>query len=99
MYNLDISAESLISINAAAKKIPGRPHIGTVWRWILTGLNGTKLESAKVGGRRYTSEEAIQRFIAATTAAADGEQPLIRSPLQRRRAIEQADRDLSQDGI
>jgi hypothetical protein len=52
------------------------------------------LESIVCAGRRYTSVEAIERFVAATTAAANGERPPIRTPRQRQRAIEAAEREM-----
>ena len=40
------------------------PHIATVWRWALYGVcNGIRLESIKIGGQRFTSREAIGRFL------------------------------------
>ena len=99
MREIDTSIESLITVTLAAKQIPGRPHVATVWRWILHGLNGIRLESVKVGGRRFTSEEAIQRFIAQMTAAANGESMPLRSPSHRQRSIERAERELAEDGI
>jgi Protein of unknown function (DUF1580) len=35
----------------------------TAWRWALRGVGGVRLESFKVGGLRYTSREACQRFL------------------------------------
>ena len=55
--------EKLLSVNEAAKVIPGRPHLSTVWRWISYGVGGVRLETVQIGGRRYTSFEAIERFI------------------------------------
>lgn len=55
--------EKLLSLNEAAKAIPGRPHISTVRRWISYGVGGIRLETVQIGGRRYTSIEAIERFI------------------------------------
>jgi hypothetical protein len=60
---IDISSERLILLSAAAAYIPGRPHSSTLFRWWRDGSRGIKLESLLVGGRRYTSVEAIERFI------------------------------------
>jgi hypothetical protein len=93
---IDHAAESLVPFNAAPKIIPGRPHISTLHRWRLRGCRGVRLETCLVGGRRYTSEEAIARFIAATSAAAEGSPP---PPLQSRRAkVAQALADLEDAG-
>jgi len=44
------------------------PNISTIWRWALYGIgrNGqkTKLETIKLGGIRFSSAEAIVRFLA-----------------------------------
>jgi len=55
--------EKLLSVSEAVKIIPGRPHLSTVWRWISNGVGGVRLETVQIGGRRYTSIEAIERFI------------------------------------
>jgi hypothetical protein len=59
---IDISNEFLLTISAAAKSLPSRPHISTVWRWIQRGVRGVKLETYLIGGRRFTSREALERF-------------------------------------
>ena len=62
---IDLELETLIPIAEAARHIPGRPHRGTVWRWLQSGVRGVVLESVLIGGRRYTSTEAIRRFLLA----------------------------------
>ena len=69
---IDISEEKLVSLADAAKTLPGRPHVSTIWRWHTRGIRGIRLETVVVGGRRFTSRESLQRFAEATTAAADG---------------------------
>lgn len=61
---IDESREQLHLLVAIAEKIPGRPHITTLYRWYKHGLKGVKLETVLVGGRRYTSAEAVKRFVA-----------------------------------
>jgi hypothetical protein len=99
---IDLSTETIFpSLSAAASSLPGRPHISTIHRWRLRGIRGIKLETCLIGGRRVTSAEALQRFSAAVTAAANGE-PLpetARTPKQRARSIEQAERELDAAGI
>lgn len=55
-------AEVIVPLGKAAELIPGRPHIATLYRWADRRTN--PLETIKVGGRRFTSREAIARFIA-----------------------------------
>lgn len=56
------------TITAAARKYQVNP--ATVWRWVKRGVRGVKLEAVKVGGHWRVSQAAIDRFTAATTAAA-----------------------------
>mgnify|MGYP001051795030 FL=1 len=52
---IDFQNETLCSIKEAAKLFPGRPHIATVWRYVHHGVHGQRLETIKVGGKRFTS--------------------------------------------
>ena len=85
-------AETLIPINAVPKRLPGRPHISTVYRW----MNSGKLESLMIGGRRWTSVEAISRFV--TNSTSDAATPSEVSE-RRKREIEQAKAKLKGAGI
>jgi len=93
--SIDISNEALLPLRDAAASLPGRPHISTLHRWRLRGVRGIKLETVLVGGRRFTSQEALERFAANTTAASNGETNSPRTPKQRRQAIERAERQLA----
>ncbi|HWB11540.1 MAG TPA: DUF1580 domain-containing protein [Pirellulales bacterium] len=96
---IDIGTETPLSLTEAAKFAPGRPHLATVWRWCQRGVRGIKLETIVVGGRRFTTVEALERFITRTTAAANREPASVRTPRQRQRAIEAAEAALARDGI
>ena len=41
----------------------------TPWRWAKHGCNGVLLESFSIGARRFTTREAWERFVQATTTA------------------------------
>jgi len=56
-------SEKYMSIHEAAKGLPGRPHISSVHRWSLKGVNGVKLKTVMIGHRRYVTQEAIDEFI------------------------------------
>jgi hypothetical protein len=44
----------------------GKPYDpSTLARWCLYGLRGHKLESCKIAGRRYSTREALRRFLEA----------------------------------
>ena len=56
--------ENLLTLAEASKRLPSRPNVCTLWRWANRGARGRKLETVLVGGRRYTSLEALNRFVA-----------------------------------
>ncbi|MBI1348803.1 DUF1580 domain-containing protein [bacterium] len=60
---IDIDSEELIHFPEARSEFPKRPCMQTMHRWRLSGIRGVKLESILVGGLRYTSREAVRRFI------------------------------------
>lgn len=59
----NLFAETPVPFSEVARHIPGRPHVSTLHRWRLDGVRGAKLETFLVGGRRFTTKEAIGRFL------------------------------------
>lgn len=60
----NVFKETLIGIKEANYKFPGKkPSIRSVVRWASEGYKGCVLETCKIGNTRYTSTEAIERFI------------------------------------
>ena len=55
--------ESLVSLTAACKCFPAKASRASVERWLRRGSRGAVLESILICGKRYTSKEAIDRFI------------------------------------
>lgn len=72
---IDLEAEQVLSFKQAAELVPwpdGRkPSHETIRRWASRGVRGHKLESVLIGGRRVTTLEAIQRFLASLSPGAD----------------------------
>ena len=97
--SIDPTNERLIPFNSAREAFPGgkRLSLATVHRWRVQGVRGTKLETILIGGSRYTSAEAIQRFIAAQNPA-ESLEPAITGK-QRRAMAETANRLLAEAGI
>jgi hypothetical protein len=91
----DILTETRLSPSQAAGTLD--VSVGTVWRWLLKGVKGHKLESAIIGGRRFTSQESLSRFVAKLNAG-PGETPQVRTPKQRERAVSQAEAELMRAG-
>ena len=90
-------SETLLTFAQAAVACPmiGGHHISakTIYVWadkgVKVGEERIRLETARVGGRRVTSREALERFFEAT-ASTESEEVVIRSPAQRRRDSEAA---------
>lgn len=97
---IDFSTENPRTLAEAARTLPGGAvHVSTIHRWRMKGVRGVRLETFLRGGIRYTTDEAIERFFVATTAAADGDVAPARTPKQRDRRIAAAERDLNEAGI
>lgn len=98
--HIDLANETPITLAEAARTLPGGAvHVSTVHRWRIKGCRGVRLETFLRGGVRHTTREALERFFAATTAAADGEAIPVRTSKQRERAIQQAEREATEAGI
>lgn len=96
----DLTKEVLLKLNEARSEFPGgkRLSLATLHRWRLPGIRGVRLETVLIGGMRYTSREAIARFIAAQNAA-DAPVSLEITPSQRRRQSEAARDELRKAGV
>lgn len=100
---IDPATEQLIPFRDIPSHLPKRDgkkiNSSTIYRWTIRGLEGHRLESVYVGGMRYTSAEALQRFDAAVTASknaprSNGKQASS-TPQQASRAHENAMRKLA----
>lgn len=63
---LDLLAEDCISLADVTSELPSDPNKSTAWRWAKRGLKGVKLEVVQIGGKAFTSRQALTRFIART---------------------------------
>jgi hypothetical protein len=90
--------EERYSIKHFCKLFPGRNGRGisraTAMRWMLNGVGGVRLESTKIGGARYTSREAIERFVAALN-----HRPATVKPIDQGHEAEQIARLLDAEGL
>ena len=73
---MDIQQENMLTMTEASawceSNIGKRVNRSTIHRWRTRGARGVKLEMLLIGGRRFTSSEALHRFFFSTTSAADG---------------------------
>jgi len=75
--------EELVLLSRAGNTLPDRVHCSTPRRWASKGLRGVRLEVIDVGGRVYTSHQALARFFARLTVSRPGRQE--QSSTQRER--------------
>lgn len=63
--SIDVDSETLLTLAAAREAFPGKDRVSpaTIHRWRLHGVRGVRLETLLIGGQRFTSREAISRFI------------------------------------
>lgn len=46
-----------------------RPNAASIWRWATKGIKGVRLATISLGRFRYTTENALERFIAESSRA------------------------------
>jgi hypothetical protein len=79
--------EELILLSRAGNTLPDRVHCSTPRRWASQGVRNVKLETIALGGRIYTSREALSRFFARLTASRPGCQDQSSPQRERQQAI------------
>jgi hypothetical protein len=58
-----VKSGEYLTLVEACKLIPGRPHKNTVRRYMHKGHEGRYLKFWRVGGKIFTTEDAIAEFI------------------------------------
>jgi len=68
-----LANEQLLTFSQAVERLPevnGRRRApSTLYRWCRHGINGVRLDYVRIGRTMATSQEAIERFLAALTEA------------------------------
>lgn len=96
--SIDVANETIITLGEACRAVPPKGvSTATMARWIQRGVKGARLATIVIGGRRFTSREAIARFIAEQNAG-ESPTPAI-SPAQRTRQAKAAQKELAKAGI
>jgi hypothetical protein len=95
--------ESLIALSTVPSLLPpsavGKPvNLSTIFRWVMKGVRGVRLEALRAGGRWYTSESALRRFTSRLTELALPHGTPLPSPSQMRGAADRAGRLLAARG-
>ena len=106
---IDTSTENVIPLGQVPAEYPSRRpgkriNISTVWRWATQGCRGVRLETVVIGGGRFTSREAVQRFaerLSQPRSTGGGGPPAAvryRTAARRQRDSERAGRKLEELG-
>ena len=80
--NAALASETLVPINKAGTRFPHPVGRTALERWMRHGVRNIQLESILIGSRRFTSEEAITRFIERTNEQRDAVGHVRKSPLE-----------------
>jgi len=98
---IDLETEKPVSPKDVCRMLPGRTGNGvslsTVFRWMLKGCQGQKLESLIVGGVRYTSREAVERFVARLNGRENGHSSRRRA--DQTREVQRVEHELDAQGF
>jgi hypothetical protein len=69
---IDLTKERAIPLSDVPRYVPKRRgkkvHYSTVYRWTTKGARGRNLDTFLSGGLRYTTIEAVRRFLIAKPA-------------------------------
>lgn len=98
---IDITHDQLLDFGSAAKLLPSesRPSYTTWWRWCRRGIRGVKLETVLLGGRRFTTADAMKTFVTALTSGGSGHRPTTSEPRLARRSDRGTETELRMLGI
>lgn len=100
-----------IDLTEAAKRCPGRPHTGSVWRWARKGIKARdgqtiRLAHVRCGGKIYIRPADLDAFFTEVAAADAGHfsaEPVVatKSPTttQREKSIAAAESTLRGAGV
>jgi hypothetical protein len=91
---IDLFTEDRISLTALAGELD--VSTSTCWRWTQRGIRGHRLECFSLGGRRYTTRQALSRFL---TRINGGEAVDKKPPPSRKRQIAAAEKRAQQMGV
>ena len=99
---LELDREEYIPLRIAAKLVPSarKPgksvHISSIVRWAKRGIRGKHLETYLIGGARYTTRAALDRFLSELN---EGSPPPSLVPSRDPARAKRTDRILSREGL
>lgn len=95
--------DDLIPLAKVAKLLPpelGKVHASTAARWALRGVGNprVRIETVKIGGRRFVTRAAVENFIAVLSMSGSAAVAVALSP-KRQKQIKDADAVLDAAGV
>lgn len=68
--------EPVMTLTEAAgwleRRFGRRPSVASIWRWATKGIKGVRLATIALGRFRYTTDGALERFVAETSQLGAG---------------------------
>ena len=58
----DLINDEFMTLSDAGRRLPGRPHASTVWRWCRVGVRGVRLRYRRLGRRIVVCPAALDEF-------------------------------------
>ena len=96
LESAELAKETLIPLREAAPYFPAKVSRGWLEKMIRTGSRGVRLETFFFCNKRYTSKEAIQRFLEQTQKTA---QPKPEPPRRKRMSEAEITKGLRKFGL
>lgn len=88
-----------LTLAEVAQRVPRRPNISTIFRWVTRDVRGQKLASVVIGGRRYVKRDSLAEFLKALNSPATAQLPAAARADSRASRMEEAVRELLQEGF
>ena len=106
---IDVFTEKVVTLKQATRLLPrstrdNHLHVSTLYRWAIGGVRSkdgmnVRLETVKIGGIAYTSQEALQRFFDRLSGDTAVITPPTITSRQRLRQIQRAEEELRRAGL
>ena len=80
---IEVLAATFVLLSKAGRLLSTNPSPATMWRWALRGVDGVKLETFKIGGRRYTTPDSVEKFVSRLNGPRSANEPQVSSPRKR----------------
>jgi hypothetical protein len=84
---IEALAATFVLLSKAGRLLSTNPSPATMWRWALRGVDGVKLETFKIGGRRYTTPDSVEKFVSRLNSPRAANEPQASSLRERQKDL------------